>query len=234
MKTSRILGLGAAGAIGAGLGCAALIGLDPADPPTACTDTMDQTMLGNRQTNFVDDVLGCAVSTPGDPSAASTCIQGKDGVSKGCADCFAVNGACASQNCNMPCLNGTGSSECQGCIASSCNASLIACAGMPIYGCVDLADGMALAQNAAHFEMDVKLCGLGYTSNEAAVVACIQKMDGLSQPCALCYTQTGLCVVNLCPMCIKDQTTTMCATCVANDCTPVFTLCSGIAADAGP
>lgn len=231
MKTVTILGLAAVAAIGAG--CAALIGLSPADQQ-ACTNAADQAALGNHQTTFVADVLGCSVSSPGDPAAASACIQGKEGISKACADCSAANGACASQKCSGMCLDGAMSAPCQTCIASQCNAALIACAGTPLYACVGAADMTALGEHASTFETDVKMCGIMYSNDEDAVVTCIENQDGVSQPCALCVAQEGLCVVGGCPMCINDPTSTSCSSCVDAECTPVFTLCSGLPADAGP
>jgi hypothetical protein len=233
MRTLRILGLTTAGAIGAGLGCATLIGLSPA-AEMSCTDPADQTALGQHQATFVADVLSCAVSSPGDLSVIAACIQAKDGISKPCADCSAVNGACASQRCSAMCLDGAESAPCQTCIAEQCNETLIACAGTPVYACVDPSDLTALDQHAATFETDVETCGIKYTNDANAVVACIQQQDGLSQPCALCYSQEGLCALAQCSACVNDPTSASCATCVGNACVPAFTLCSGIAPDAGP
>jgi hypothetical protein len=234
LKTRMALGLGAAGAMGMGLGCAALIGLSPADPPPACTDMPDQTALGENQATFVAKLVDCSVSTSDNLSGASACIRQDAGISKPCADCFAANGACTNPECGGVCLGHTESPSCQTCIAASpCNAALITCGGTPVFACADPTDTAAMEKYAATFEQDLQMCGGDWTDSNT-VVACIRQQVGLTQPCALCYAQAGLCAANQCSMCAGDSTTTECVSCVGSKCTPVLTLCSGISVDGGP
>jgi hypothetical protein len=235
MKKSMILGLGAVSAIGAALGCATLIGLSPAIQQ-ACTNATDQMALGSHPNTFLDDVLGCTASNPGDAGAASACIRGMDGLSQPCADCSAAYGICATEQCGMMfCGMGAAPGSCHTCIASQCNAALIACGGTPVDACLDTIDKTALAANASNFETDVQKCSQNYPKGVNAVVTCFQDQDGLTQPCALCYAQEGLCALGPCKTpCVSDPTGSSCANCVRQNCGGAFTLCSGFPPDAGP
>lgn len=231
MKTIKAWWLGAAVTMGAGIGCAALIGLEPADPPPACTDPADQTALGKA--TFVADVLGCTLKSSGDVGGASACIQAKDGLSQTCSDCAAANGACILQQCNTPCGDGAGTAACQACIAAKCSPTFLSCAGTPLYACIGASDATALTKHMGSLETDLKTCGRQNTTDPNAVVACIQHTDDLSQPCAVCFAQQELCAVTECSACVNDPTSTMCPSCVDSTCGPVFALCSGIPSDGG-
>ncbi len=233
MRTIRILGLGAAAAIGAGLGCAALIGLDPADPQPACTNTADLAAMGAHEVTFVGDLVGCTLSNPGDPGAATACIQAKDRVSTACAGCAAESGACGGQSCAEACSGGASSGPCEACIASQCSPAFVACAGFPIYACVDAPDTMALAKHAASTTDDLHMCEAAHAADQSAVVACIEEADEITPACATCFAQEGLCALTECSMCVDDPTSAGCMSCFNSTCLPVFTLCSGIQDDGG-
>jgi hypothetical protein len=232
MKRTNIAWL-AAGAMGVGLGCATLIGLDPADPPPACTDQADQSALGRNQATFVADMVACAVQSMGSLSASSACIQSRDKLSKACADCSAANGACALAHCAQECGDGTGSTPCQQCVAQYCNADLLACAGTPLYACVDGPDMAALAGHMSSLETDVKNCGSAHSIDLSATAACVASLDGLTLPCAICYVQAGECAVTNCTECVQNPDSGACATCVTTSCDLAFALCTGIPPDDG-
>jgi hypothetical protein len=233
MKTTMTLGLGAAAAIGVGLGCAAIIGLQPADPQPACINPMDQALLGQHQATFVGDLVGCSILNATDQTAASACIQMKTGISPQCADCAAASGTCSTQNCASPCMNGADTMACQTCVAMHCNPGLIACGGMPVYACVDMADMAAVAKHESTIPADIKMCGSMHEGQPSAVIGCLQQTDELSQPCATCWAEQGLCAITQCTDCVTSPMAASCMGCVAMSCAPVFALCSGIPLDGG-
>jgi hypothetical protein len=189
--------------------------------------------LGQHQATFLVHVQTCSHAHLADLSAASACIQDAGGISNTCADCYAANGACLNQECGLQCASiAEGPSSCPTCIRNSqCNSALSACTGMPLYACTDPQDLAALGQDAGAFLADLEMCS-STSSNEDALVTCIQDTGGLTQPCALCYAQETTCVAGACPCDPPDSS--MCPPCIDEKCTPAFTLCSGIPADAGP
>jgi hypothetical protein len=231
MKTTTTLGLGAAVAIGAGLGCAALIGLSPADPHS-CLNTADQAALGQHAADLLVDVVGCTFSGS-DPSAARACIQAEAGVSPQCADCAVAIGACTSANCGIQCANGAQDDGCKLCIATHCNDSLIVCAGMPVYACKNTSDGTALMTHT-NLEMDLRNCAALHVIDPVNVVGCIQQTDGLSEACATCYAEEGSCALAQCTkMCTDQPDGGPCMDCVTQKCGAVFALCTGLPPDDG-
>jgi hypothetical protein len=236
MRTTKILALGAVSAIGVGLGCATVIGLDPAQT-SACTDPTNQTALGQDQAGFLGNVVACAATNKEDLGRTSACIQGQDGgLSTQCADCFAVNGVCALTSCGMECgVHGADNAQCQTCVDLKCNDGLVMCGGTPIYACIDPNNAMALMEHMASIEMDSRMCGIMLTTNPDvdAVASCIEMMDRLSHPCALCYAQMDVCAVNHCKVCVYNPMDPACNECVIGACNATFALCSGIQQDAG-
>jgi hypothetical protein len=232
MRTIKILALGAASAIGVGLGCATVIGLQPAQT-SACTNTKDQTALGAHQARFVADVVACTVTNKKDLDTASACIQGQDGLSKQCADCFTVSGVCALTSCGMECENGAVSDLCHQCVARNCDDGLVMCAGMPVYACVDDHDATALMTHLTTLERDSMMCGLMLATDPDAVASCIATADGLSHACALCYAELAVCAVTNCTDCVNDPMGTACSDCVTLACNGALTLCSGLPQEAG-
>jgi hypothetical protein len=237
MKTTITLGLGAAVAIGTALGCAALSGLDPANQQPACLNQMDQPTLGalgTQQGIFLGALVSCSILKDPDQNAASMCIQSKTQLSPQCANCAAVIGTCATNNCRMQCTTGGSflrGSDCQTCVSMACNPSLIACGGMPIYACNNPSDSDALMGHATGFETDLKTCtGMG---DLAGVTGCLQQMDGLSPACATCYAEEALCVLAQCSMCDYNAPDMPCMDCIGSKCEPAFELCSGILDDGG-
>jgi hypothetical protein len=233
MKTTITVGLGAAVAVGTALGCAALIGLDPANQQPACLDTADQTALGAQQ-DFAGTLVSCSVLNQSDQNAVSACIHTKMGISQQCANCVALGGTCSMQSCLPKCTGGAITSDCKTCVATACNPTLIACGGMPVYACLDQADQMAVAKHANTIEMELKGCAAMYMGNSAGVIDCIQQTAGLSQACATCYAEEGLCALSQCPMCVDNPMDTSCLNCVGMSCGPVFALCSGPLDGGGP
>jgi hypothetical protein len=58
------------------------------------------------------------------------CIQMKDGLSKGCADCFASYSGCGEQHCLSMCATNPSGAACQMCIQMNCGASFMMCSGL--------------------------------------------------------------------------------------------------------
>jgi hypothetical protein len=97
-----------------------------------------------------------------------------------------------------------------------------------------MADAVATKAHEATLNMDVQSCGIMNSTNAGAVIACIQQHDGLSQPCATCWAEEGLCAVTQCKtFCVNDPTSMACGNCVAAACGPTFALCSGLFPDGG-
>ncbi len=230
MRARPLLWLAGAITIGAGFGCAALIGLSLPDATTDCLNPADQTALSQNQDTFVPDLVSCTLTNPGNSAAATACLQAKRSLSQPCAACAAQSGACASQSCGSECVGGAMGVPCQSCVATNCNAKLIACAGMPVYACVNQTDQNALTEHMSTLEMDGQTCG-GLTPGDTdAIVACLQHKDGLTQPCALCYALDGLCALSQCAPCVNNPASPDCGTCVYTHCGPFFELCSGVSA----
>ena len=79
----------------------------------------------------LDDLAGGAVlSCSGDlvPCLTEVFLQNTP-LGAGCATCLAQRYACIFSSCQLPCIDGLGSTNCQACVNASCNAAYFACAG---------------------------------------------------------------------------------------------------------
>eukprot|EP00732_Lithocolla_globosa_P005821 Lithocolla_globosa_v1_NODE_6312_length_1105_cov_811.770476.p1 type:complete len:113 gc:universal NODE_6312_length_1105_cov_811.770476:820-482(-) len=57
---------------------------------------------------------------------------------------------------------------------------------------------------------------------------CITEETGLSEPCASCWVQEGLCVLQKCPLQCIDPTSQQCFDCSVRECFPEAVECTGI------
>lgn len=95
--------------------------------------------------------------------------------------------------------------------------------------CTDMADSMALAQNATMVGGDVLACTLPNVGNVGAISACIQMKVGLSPACADCFAEDGNCgAMNCLLQCVNGSSSPDCESCLATYCNAAFTHCSGI------
>ena len=95
----------------------------------ACTDSADQAALASHP-KVADDAKGCVLANLTDMTKVSPCIQMMDGLSKGCADCFAAEGSCGASNCLGPCTAPDGGALCSDCLAQHCDPAFKSCSGL--------------------------------------------------------------------------------------------------------
>lgn len=101
-----------------------------ANAAAACGDAADQNVYNTKgKANFVTDMTTCGKKCFGAKSCVSTCMVGKEGYSKACADCFGELGACTEANCLAPCIAGP-SPKCTTCQNAKCVPGFKTCSGL--------------------------------------------------------------------------------------------------------
>jgi hypothetical protein len=95
----------------------------------ACEDTSDSLAL-IEHSSVANDVWKCELSNIGNMSAVAMCIQMLDGLSTGCADCFAAYSGCSAEKCLTMCAPAPDSSGCQTCTQAECEPAFTSCTGL--------------------------------------------------------------------------------------------------------
>jgi hypothetical protein len=96
----------------------------------ACQDTADQMALAMHGATLTGDVKTCTIGHAGNMAAESMCLQMTDGLSKGCADCFAAYGQCGLTDCAASCIADPSGMPCQMCIQTMCGPAFASCSGI--------------------------------------------------------------------------------------------------------
>ena len=98
--------------------------------------------------------------------------------------------------------------------------------------CLNEADMMLEEGNLEALDTKAQQCALAFFSiaNGAALtVACILDGYALSDPCATCFAQKKLCMMQMClGICVGDPSSESCIECQNQECAPTFESCSGL------
>jgi hypothetical protein len=97
---------------------------------------------------------------------------------------------------------------------------------MPVNACANAPDNAALMKHP-NITNDIKICSVESSGNPSAATACLQNRDGLSEPCALCYSLQAQCTVAQCSMCIDNPMDSHCLSCVQTQCGAPWVVCTG-------
>jgi hypothetical protein len=103
-------------------------------PFGACTNAGDQQLLADHMGTIDQDLYNCTASNLNDFAGTEACLMAKDGLSPGCAACFALEGQCGSMACLNQCTGGVPNPACLACLAAHCNTAFTNCSGIPFPG----------------------------------------------------------------------------------------------------
>jgi hypothetical protein len=99
--------------------------------------------------------------------------------------------------------------------------------------CTNDEDQGLLQTDREAIDLKVKQCTLTCYSGrspESCIVFCIKEVHGLTNKCALCFAQQGLCgLTNCMGQCSMGPDSEACLGCQAQYCAPAFLACSGLA-----
>ena len=95
----------------------------------ACLSMGDEAALQASACTLVEDSANCYAANLNAPGT-STCLQQKDNLSPGCADCLAQEFTCGAGACFSTCANDPLGAACGACIVAKCGSAFETCSGL--------------------------------------------------------------------------------------------------------
>ena len=189
-------------------------------------------------TDALDDAEGCtnacAAGTPGYGGCVKECLE-SEGLSDGCAGCFADVFVCSVEICNDECFGpGANADDCSACQDVGCGENFVSCSGFDSLGggatdqCSGESDIVALDDGSG--DAAVEACNsacAGDLDVEVCMAECMALDGSLTEGCSSCFIDLITCQGTTCAQACVDSPGAVCNTCIEESCGPDFAACAG-------